>query len=435
MTLSVLDQWLARRMEGAPYARPSREQLEAWQFNQLRRVVSHAKSNSPFYKQHLAGVDIASIGSLVDFSSLPMMTADHLRDSPEQMLCVSQDHIERVVTLSSSGTTGPPKRIFYTPEDLEATREFFSWGMSNLVSAGDTTLLLMPADRPGGVGQLLTESLQRVGVRAVAHGILEDAEQALEQCLAERAQCIVGSAAHVNLLAAAWEAKRISSHKIRSVLLCWDAVPDAVVRNLERILGCRVFRHWGMIETGLGGAVECEPYSGMHIRETDVYLEIVSPENGESVQDGQFGELVISTPLKLGMPLIRYKTGDVGRILPERCDCGSPLKRLDPIVHRLDDGILVNGNWLLLRDLNERLYALPGVADFSVDYCDNRIQIVVCGEPASLAHDVRKDMESMIGIGQAIANGSIELNVSCQNSGIPAVAGLGKRRIRQGLRG
>ena len=431
MAVSNLDRWLVRRMQWDRETPPTPEQVRDWQIARLGEIVAYARQNSPFYVRHLRGIGDSAIGSLEEFSRLPMITPDHLRTTPEQLLCVSRDEIARVVTLTSSGTTGPPKRIFHTAEDLEATVDYFGWGMSNLVGPGQTALVLMPGDRPGGVGRLLVDALARTSARAVPHGTMEKADAALDQCRAQGAECLVGSAAHVNLLAHAWEKRGLPAGKIRSVLLCWDAAPVAVVRNLERIFGCRVFRHWGMIETGLGGAVECAPGSGMHLRETDVFVEIIDPETGVGLPDGEFGEMAVTTPLRRGMPLIRYRTGDMGRILTGKCACGSPLRRLDPQVHRRGDGVDVGAGLLTLRELNEVLYSVHGLEDFAASFQEGTLRVAACGGQ-DLAKHVRAALEAMPVVKQGLAAGTLDIDIAIRNDGAPAIPGLGKRRIQTG---
>lgn len=434
MDLPILDQWLVRRMgwmnkEGLS-SLPAPEDVRRWQLERLREVVARAQKNSPFYGGHFSGVDTASILSVDDFSHLPMMTPGDVSGGPEQLLCVSQDEIARVVTLQSSGTTGPPKRIFHTEDDLEATRDYFAWGIRNLVGPGETAFVLMPGDRPGGVGTLLVDALSRSGARAVPHGVMENSAAALDHCLSEEASCIVGPASHVNMLACAWEKRELPKDQIRSVLLCWDVTPDAVMRNVERAFGCRVFRHWGMIETGLGGAVECAPGSGLHLRETDVYIEIVSPQTGDLLPDGEFGELVVTTPLRRGMPLIRYRTGDAGRLLPGQCACGSPLRRLDPLVYRMADGVEMGSGKLTLRALNETLYGVPGLEDFSVRYASGYLSLRVCADAEGLAARARDALLRLAVIEEAVASFGLVIDVQVSTDGSPAVPGLGKRCIQ-----
>ncbi|WP_319543279.1 DVU_1553 family AMP-dependent CoA ligase [uncultured Pseudodesulfovibrio sp.] len=433
MDLPALDQWLVRRMKWRKNAPPTARDIRQWQLARLRDLVTHAQVNSPFYARHLAGIDALDIQSVEAYSRLPMMTSEDIRAGGEHLLCVSQDEIARVVTLTTSGTTGQPKRIFHTAEDLDATVDYFGWGMRNLVESGQTALVLMPGDRPGGVGRLLIDALDRIGVRAVTHGVMDDVDSALDQCLAEDARCIVGSSAHVNMLANAWEKRRLPFGRIQSVLLCWDAAPNAVAFTVERIFGCRVLCHWGMIETGLGGAVECAPHSGMHLRETDVFMEIVDPETGTALPEGLFGEMVVSTPLRLGMPLIRYRTGDMGRIIPDLCDCKSPLRRLDTQIFRREDGVTVGAGLLTLRELNEVLYGVPGLEDFGVWCVDGRLRVMACGDQGVLPGLVQGALEAMPVVEQGIEEGLLSLDIIIKDDGTPAVPGLGKRSIQREL--
>ena len=195
MAMAPLDAWLVRRMGWRdPSVLPTPDDIRRWQIVRLREVIEFARATSPFYARHFSEVDTSVIRSAEDFSRLPTMTPDHVREAPEQLLCVSQDAIARIVTLRSSGTTGRPKRIFHTTDDIEATVEYFGWGMRNLVREGQTAFVLMPGERPGGVGRLLADALDRTGAGAVVHGVLTDVREAVDHILKEKADCIVGSA-------------------------------------------------------------------------------------------------------------------------------------------------------------------------------------------------------------------------------------------------
>lgn len=433
MGQSALDRWLLRRMGRPPgSAMPSGDELRDWQLARLRELVAHARGSCPFYAQQFKDVD-TDFKSLEEYARLPFVFPFQVRQAPERMLCVSQDAVARVVTLNSSGTTGSPKRIFNTAEDLEATTEYFDYGMVNLVKEGQTVFVLMPGDRPGGVGRLLSEALGRRNVRVVSHGVLENADEAARHCFLEKAHCVVGSPAHVNLLAHAWRRSGFPTGAVRSALLCWDAISQAVVENVSRLLGCRVFRHWGMIETGLGGAVECEPGSGLHLRESDVFVEIVDPVTERPVHDGELGEIVVSTPLRRGMPFIRYRTGDTGRILPGACACGSPLRRLAPVISRAAGSIDVGSGWLSLRVLNECLYSVPGLGDFAARHANGTLTVAVCGDRPGLEGEVRAALESLAVVKHAFRRGILNLEIELRDAATPAVAGLGKRRIEHTL--
>jgi len=130
-----------------------------------------------------------------------------------------------------------------------------------------------------------------------------------------------------------------------------------------------------MTEMGWGGGVECEARNGYHLREADLFVEIVDPETGRLLPDGEFGEIVATTLTRTGMPLIRYRTGDISRFHALPCACGTVLKRLDRIFGRINDGqCLISGMPLTLPVLDEALFVLPEVIDFKADLtsCQDR---------------------------------------------------------------
>ena len=310
-------------------------QITAWQLTKLRRVCTYARQHSGFYQKRLAGLSLKNFSSRDAFATLPRTTADDLRETPLSFLCLSQDDIARVVTLSTSGSTGKPKRLFFTQTELDETTGFYNHGMQCLTAAGKTVLALLPAPKPDSVGALLVDGLQVLGAHPILHQTPDDVATSLTLFKTHMPDCVVGTAAHVLALVKLWQQETTQESPVESVLLCWDASSQAIRQYIEKVWKCRVHTHWGMTETGLGGAVNCPFSNGMHLRETNIYAEITDPETGRLVPDGERGELVVTTLTRTGMPLIRYRTGDEAHIMQERCPCGSPLRRMHPYIRRL----------------------------------------------------------------------------------------------------
>ena len=149
-----------------------------------------------------------------------------------------------------------------------------------------------------------------------------------------RPQCLVAAPSQLRRLLEGLE----SPPNLRAVLSSAEPLPDDVRGALAARWGCAVFDHYGLTETGYGGGVECPSHDGYHLREADLYWEVIDPFSGEPVPDGTPGEVVFTTLTRRAMPLIRYRTGDLASMLPGPCACGSPLRRLSRIRGRLARG-------------------------------------------------------------------------------------------------
>jgi phenylacetate-coenzyme A ligase PaaK-like adenylate-forming protein len=325
--------------------------------------------------------------------------------------------VARVVTLRSSGTTGLPKRLYFTEEDLERTVDFFQHGMSTLVQAGQRVLILMPGGLPGSVGDLLVEGLARMGAVGIVYGPVQDPGDAIDEIMAQRAECLVGIPVQVLSLVRHPKCGSIPRGLIRSVLLSTDYVPESVVADIERTWGCRVFQHYGMTEMGYGGGVECDAHDGYHLREADLLVEIIDPATGRTLPDGVSGEVAFTTLTRRAMPLIRYRTGDRARILPGYCPCGSVLRRLGKVQGRLTNGATLGLSTRLgMAALDEALFAIRGVLNFQAELIStnslSRLRLTVYCDPCCFPDtldDVREALTSLPAIRNAVAQSLLEI--------------------------
>ncbi len=294
-----LDEWI-----GEKHQIRDRASLDEYTEEKLAEQISHARENSSWYS--------ASLKDVKNFRDLPFLTEEDLRAHGKEMLCVRESEIARVVT--TSGTTGRPKRVWFTENDQEHTADYFAHGMQFMTKPGDRALILFPGETQGSLVRLLSDGLGRIGVQTVLSP-------------GSSADCIIGAPEDVLRLS------RDGSRSVRTVLLSSAYVDDAVRKEIENNLSCEVFEHYGMTEMGLGCAVSCGE-EGYHIRENDIYIEIIDPDTGEVLPDGQWGEITFTSLNREAMPFIRYRTGDMSRILPGKCPCGSFLKRLDRVKER-----------------------------------------------------------------------------------------------------
>ena len=188
-----LDPWIAETL-GVALTELTPAALEAFQLQRLGATLDWVCHKSAYYRARLAPDGRPPrLEELSAMSRLPFTTADDLRAHGGQLLCVSQDEVARVVTLQSSGTTGPPKRLHFTRDDQEATLDFFHHGMSTLVGPGDRVAVLLPGEVAGSVGALLALALRRLGVTPIPHGFLRELPRALEVLQREGATSLVGT--------------------------------------------------------------------------------------------------------------------------------------------------------------------------------------------------------------------------------------------------
>jgi phenylacetate-coenzyme A ligase PaaK-like adenylate-forming protein len=362
MTITPLDRHIAA-VTGT--TRAERDAIEAYQLSRLRGTVTRAKRSGRFYRRHFTDVDPAAIDSLEKLSLLPFTLPSDIAAAPYDFLCVSPRDVSRIVTVSTSGTTGRPKRVFFSPEDQESTVDFFHHGMSTFTSPEDTVMIGMPGKTPGSVGDLLAQGLSRLGCRVVPYGPIMDFDDAIATLRREGVTVLVGIPCQALSLARRMMQRGIK-HTMHSVLLSADYIPAPAASIVHEAWGAGLYPHFGMTETGYGGAVACRAHAGMHIREADLLFEIIDPLSQTPLKDGETGELVVTTLTRKAMPLIRYRTGDLARITSQTCPCGSMVRRLERVFGRIHSGVsLRSGGHVSPHGLDDALWADPSVLSWS----------------------------------------------------------------------
>ncbi|MGI6404664.1 MAG: DVU_1553 family AMP-dependent CoA ligase [Oscillospiraceae bacterium] len=286
MRMTPLHQWAQEKTGGLP--------IEAWQLKKLRDTLTLAR-NSLFYRERLPGTMPEHIA---DIRRLPLMEMGTMVRQEQQLLCVPPQEIQRIVTIWTSGTTGRPKRLYFTAQDLELTIDFFARGLPTLVKPGDVMAVMMPCRVTSGVGDLICRGLKRIPVDAVPWGPLTSFAETKAMLQDKNVTSIVGMPAQV-LALTRYLAITNAKTSLQSVLLSADNISPVMVRELKE-RGLQVYLHFGMTETGYGCAIDCDAHAGQHIREPDLLVEIVDPITGQPMPDGHWGEIVITTLTRRG---------------------------------------------------------------------------------------------------------------------------------------
>lgn len=392
MKTTPLENWILRK---TGIGERSRERLEDFQLRRVRETIAHAKSSSRFYGSRLKNVDPAEIRSLDDLTKIPFTFPQDIRDDPFRFLCVSQNEIKRIVTLRSTGTSGNEKRIFFTEDDLTHTIDFFIYGMSCLTDETDRVMVLLPGSSYGSIGDLLKKALEMAHAECFVYGVVTDPEKAIQEVVARNITSLVGIPVQVLELSRRY--RDVFKNHIRSVLLSTDYVPEVLIRELTEQCGCRVFTHYGMTEMGYGGGVECEALSGYHMREADLYFEIVDPVTGRHVPDEQPGEVVFTTLTRKAMPLIRYRTGDVAAFSAVPCACGTFLKTMQRVRGRLDNTVRIGETGTLhLGELDEIVFSFPEVRDYKAGLTGDCLSIEIVADHEDAFQKSKAGIEACI---------------------------------------
>jgi phenylacetate-CoA ligase len=332
----------------SPVETGKRERLRELQLERLRSTVERTLRAQPAFASRLseAGVDdAAEISSLDDLARLPFSRKSDLRENyPFGLLAVPRDRLVRIH--GSSGSHGKPTVVGYTRPDLDAWTEVMARCMT------------MAGVRPGMVvhnangyglftgGHGFHYGGERIGATVIPVSGGFTARQAMLLCdLGGQALCATPSYALVIAQAIRDAGLDPDELALEIGLLGGEPWTDEMRVELDRELGIRALSFYGLSEMcGPGVAAEClVARDGLHIQEDHFLAEVVDPESGQPVPEGDEGELVFTTLLKEAQPLIRYRTGDVGSLTTEPCACGRTMARITALRGRLDDMLIIRG--------------------------------------------------------------------------------------------
>ena len=401
MKRTNLENWI-ETTEALP--KLTREGLEALQLTRLKDTLSRLKERGGFYKNYPDKLE-----TLEDLQNLPFTTAADLAAFPGKFLLTSQSEVSRVISGATSGTTGPAKRVFYTARDTEHTVEFFAAGISEMLSSAQKCFIAFPFTGPFGLGDLIAKAVEQLGGIPIRAGFGSAWGEMLDLIKETQPETYIGFPVTLLSLARMYG----NNFPVRRALVSGDACPTRVMEELEKVLGSKLYPHYGSRECGLGGAVTCSAFDGMHLRENHIIAEIID-ENGKVLPDGEYGELVLTTIGAEAMPLIRYRTGDYTQILP-KCPCGGITKRIAAVSRQ-------EGS-LSIEELDSKLFRIPELVDYRASF-DGQLTI----ETRML--DVGAERQIYSAARSLYPDLQIEVHASvCQLSDRPMY--LGKRHIVQ----
>ena len=346
MRRTNLENWI-ENIEALPSL--TREGLECLQLRRLNEMLARVKARGGFYEHYPDRLE-----SLDELKNLPFTTPEMLANSPGKFLLTSQSEVSRVISGATSGTTGIAKRVFYTQADTAHTVGFFAAGISEMLTEREKCFIAFPFTGPFGLGDLIAKAVEKLGGIPIRAGFGQTWGEMVSLTRETQPETYIGFPVTLLSLIRLYG----PDFPIQRALVSGDACPGGVMAELEKALGNKLYPHYGSRECGLGGAVTCQAFEGMHLRENHIITEIID-EQGNVLPDGKYGELVFTTIGADAMPLIRYRTGDYTRILPV-CPCGGVTKRIDTVSRR-------SGS-ISIEEMDSALFQIPALVDYRASY-------------------------------------------------------------------
>ncbi len=322
----------------------SSEDMEQLQVAQLRDCLGGIKQRVPFYSERLSGIEPGSIQSLADLASLPFTHKQDLRDNyPFGLFAAPMSDVVRIH--ASSGTTGKPTVVGYTANDIDTWAGLAARALS---LAGVTRDDIVQNSYgyglfTGGLG--LHYGVEKLGAAVVPVSSGNTARQImLLQDFGTTVLCATPSYALVLAEGAAEAGYDLAAGPLRVGILGAEPWSEQMRTEIESRLGITALDIYGLSEVmGPAVAMECTHKTGMHIAEDHFIPEIIDPETSEPLPLGQQGELVFTCATKEALPLIRYRTHDLARLLPGDCRCGRTTVRMEKVLGRNDDMLIIRG--------------------------------------------------------------------------------------------
>ena len=343
----------------------SRESIRRAQAVRLKNTVAQAM-RSPYYSKAFgaAGVGPDDISSVDDVRKLPFTTKDDLRGAyPDGLIAVPKEELVRLH--ASSGTTGSPTVVCHTQDDVDTWADLMARCMHMVgMRKGDVFQNIAGYGLfTGGLG--IHYGAERLGCMTIPAGTGNTRRQLkLIRDHNVTALHIIPSYALYLGNALMDEGQDPRSLPPRIALVGAEPHTEEVRQRIEYLLGVKAYNSYGLSEmNGPGVAFECLAQKGLHVWEDAYIAEIIDPESGEPLPDGEEGELVMTTLTRRGMPILRYRTRDITRFMPSDCPCGRKHRRIDRISGRVDDMFIIKGCNVYPMQIEHVLMSFPEVGE------------------------------------------------------------------------
>ncbi|MFH0976143.1 MAG: phenylacetate--CoA ligase [Spirochaetota bacterium] len=341
------------------------KKMKELQLERLKWSINHAYNNNSFFKKKYdeAGFNPAQLKSLEDVKRIPFLTKDDMRNNyPFGLFAVPLDKVVRVH--ASSGTTGKPTVVGYTKNDIEVFSEVMARGLA-CCGATEKDIIQVAFGYglfTGGLGYHY--GAERLGAMVVPTSS-GNSERQLTLIQDFGTTMIACTPSYILNVADHIERKRpdynIRATKLRRGVFGAEPWSEGMRKEIESRLGIEAFDLYGLSEIiGPGVSSECSHKPGMHVFEDHFYPEVIDPETGEVLPEGEKGEIVFTTLTKEAFPGIRYRTRDISRLYRESCECGRTYIKMEKVTGRSDDMLIIKGVNLFPSQIESVLMEIEG---------------------------------------------------------------------------
>ncbi len=360
-------------------------QINKKQLELVDRQIKRILESGNYYSRVYQKAGITGVSTPEDFLNIPFTDKADLRNAyPLGIQAVPDKDVVRIH--SSSGTTGRPVIIPYTEKDVEDWAEMFARCYEIAGITAEDRIQITPGYGLWTAGIGFQAGCERLGAMAIPMGP-GNTEKQLQMMIDLQSTVICATSSYALLLAEEINRRGLKDKiSLRKGVIGSERWSDAKRNYIAKELGIELYDIYGLTEIyGPGIGINCSEGTGMHIFDDYLYTEIIDPKTGEVLPDGEEGEIVITTLVKEGAPLIRFRTHDLSRIIPGECSCGRSYPRLDTIRGRSDDMFKVRGVNMFPSQIEEILGMVDGVSseykiDIAHDDSRNRDIIMITAE-------------------------------------------------------
>lgn len=330
------------------------------QLEQVNTQIQRLLASNNFYGRRLKEAGITGVSSVEDFHALPFSEKQDLREAyPLGLSAVPDRDIVRIH--SSSGTTGTPVIIPYTQKDVDDWAIQFARCYEYAGVTPEDRVQITPGYGLWTAGIGFQAGCERLGAMAIPMGP-GNTEKQLQFMMDMGSTVLTATASYALLLSEEVERRGIKDKiKLKKLITGSERSGEKIRKRIIDSLGVEYYDIYGLTEVyGPGIGISCKHGHEMHVWSDYVFLEIIDPKTGKVLPDGEWGEIVLTTLVKEGAPLIRFRTHDLSRIVPEPCGCGhDEHPRIDTIIGRSDDMMKIHGVNVFPAQIEEILASFP----------------------------------------------------------------------------